>query len=292
MSLFEQIVQLIISGLIIGSTYALVAASLGIVFSTTRIFHLAHSVVYTIAPYVAVNIIALLSLPLWAGILVGLVASVIMGVGIEKIVYAPLRKRKATTLVLFLASLGFQILGTNLIRIVFGPRNQILSGISNTTIAIGNVTFTAIETITVVVSWIVIGLLLLFLKRSMYGRAITAVRSNSQMAMSVGISVKRVYTIVFVIGSLLAGLAALLFTLDGVAYSTMGIAIVLTAFVAVFLGGVDSVGGAAISGLILGLISSLCSLFMPSDFAPVVVFGLMYIILVFRPRGLFGKKAA
>jgi branched-chain amino acid transport system permease protein len=112
------------------------------------------------------------------------------------------------------------------------------------------------------------------------------------MAMSVGVSVKRIYVIVFAIGSLMAGLASLLFTLDGVAYSSMGVTIVLTAFVAVFLGGVDSVGGAAISGLLLGLISSLCSLFMPSDFAPIVVFGLMYLILVFRPRGLFGKSAA
>jgi branched-chain amino acid transport system permease protein len=130
----------------------------------------------------------------------------------------------------------------------------------------------------------------MFLKKSMYGRAITAVRSNAQMAMSVGISVNKIYLLVFGIGSCLAGLAAILYSLNAVAVPNMGISVILTGFVTVFFGGTNSIPGAALGGMIIGLVTSYSSLFVTADFAPVIVFGLLYVVLILKPNGLLGKR--
>lgn len=294
MTFGEELVQLFISGLVSGSMNALVAVSLGIIFSTTRVFHLAHSFTYAIAAYIAIFSITLMGIPLWVGIILGLIACTFLGMSMEKFIYRPLRKRGAGMMILFIAALGLQIFGTNIITIIFGPQNETLEGkgFPSQTLAHGNVTITTVQLFAIIVAWIVIFALIMFLKRSMYGRAITAVRSNPQMAMSVGISVNKMYLLVFAIGSCLAGLAAILYSLNAVAVPNMGVGVILTGFVTMFFGGVDSIPGAALGGIIIGMATSFSSLFVTADFAPVIVFGLLYIVLILRPNGLLGKKMA
>jgi branched-chain amino acid transport system permease protein len=285
--------QLLVSGVVLGSVYALLAASFGIIYATTRTFHLAHSVVYTVAAYAAVVAADSLALPLAGAIVVGLVVAVVVGVGMERLAYRPMRRRNATVLAIFLASLGLATLGPNLIQILFGPENRNLPGFIEKTFTLSeDITFTALDLTSVVVSWLCIGALFVGVTRTRYGRAITAARTNPEMAMAVGVPVDRVYLLVFGIGSFLAGIAALLFTLDGVAFPTMGFAPVLTGFIAVFLGGIGSIAGAALGGLTLGLATSLSGLWLSGDYRPAVVFGLLFVLLLVRPQGLLGKAAA
>lgn len=281
--------QLLVSGIVLGSTYALLAVSFGVIFSTTRIFHLAHAVVYTIGAYGAVLSVEA-GLPLVPGLLTGLLAAVVAGVSVDIGIYRPMRQRSVGSLPIFLTALGLQIAGTSLIQIVFGPRNRDLPGFPSETLSVGNVTVTTLDLTKVVVSWMVIGLLLAFVRRGRYGKAITATRTNRQMAMAVGVPVERVIALVFALGSLLAGVAALLFTLGGAAFPSMGLAPVLTGFIAVFLGGIDRPLGAAVGGLVLGLASSLSGIWLSGDFSPVVVFGVLFVLLTFRPQGLLGKQ--
>lgn len=284
--------QLLVSGIIVGSAYALLAVSFGVIYSTTRIFHLAHSIVYALAAYGAVVGVRSLGLPLAVGIVIGLAVAVVTGIAIEFVAYRPMRRRDATVLSVFLVSLGLTIAAPNLLQIVFGPENRALPGFPIRTLQIGTVTFTTLDVTSVVVSWLVIGALLAFLAGTKYGRAVNATRTNPEMAMAVGVPVQRIYVLVFAIGSLLAGVSALLFTMDGVANPSMGLTPVLIGFIAVFLGGIGSTLGAAFGGLALGLAMSLSGLWLTEDFALAVVFGFMFVLLIIRPQGLLGKATA
>lgn len=283
--------QLLVSGIVRGSQYALVAASFGIIYSTTQVFHLAHAAVYTIAAYAAVVVANELGAPLWLALMLGLVAASLLGAAMELAVYRPMRRRSATKLAAFLASLGLSLIASSLIQIAFGPENLSLSRVPNDTFVIRDVTFTTLNIVEVVIGWICIALLLLFLKKTQYGRAINAVRTNPQVAMAVGISVDRVYLLVMVLGSLLVAVSSLVFLLGNVAFPTMGLAPILIGFIAVFLGGTDNILGAALGGLTLGLATSLSGIWLSGDFAAVVVFGILFVVLVFRPQGLLGKAA-
>jgi branched-chain amino acid transport system permease protein len=287
----QLVLQLLISGIVLGSRYALIAVSFGIIYSTTQIFHLAHAGTYTIAAYAAIVVATMQGGPLWLALLAGLLAAVLFGALMELVMYRPMRRRAATKLAMFLASLGLSIVVSSLMQIIFGPQNLSLQRVPNATYFLGNVTITTLNIAEIVVGWASIAVLLLFLRKTQYGRAINAVRTNAQVAMAVGISVDRIYLLVMMIGSLMVGIAALLFLMGNVAFPTMGLAPILIGFIAVFLGGTDNVLGAALGGLVLGLATSLSGIWIAGDFASVVVFGILFIVLVFRPQGLLGRAA-
>lgn len=287
--LFEQ---LLVSGIVVGSSYALIAVSFGIIYSTTRVFHFAHSIVYAVTAYAAVVAVDNLGLPLFPAALVGLVAAVVLGLLIETVFYRPMRKAGATLLGIFLVSLGITIAGPNLLQIIFGPINKPLPGFNVHTHAQGSVTYTNLDILKVILGWALIAVLVVFQERTKFGRAITAVRTNREMAAAVGISPTRIYLLVFGIGSLLVGVASLLFTVNGVASPQMGLQPVLIGFIAVFLGGIGSTTGAALGGLMLGLASNLSGLWLSSDFSSAVVFGVLFLLLIVRPQGLLGRVTA
>lgn len=284
--------QLTVSGIVVGSTYSLLGVSFGVIYATTKIFHLAHAVAYAGAAYAAVWAANSLGLPFWPALLVGLVAAVLLGVGIEVLFYRPMRRRNATLLTLFLVSLGISVAFPNLLQLSFGPENQTLPRPDNPTFAFGSVTISRHDIVSVLISWALIASVSAFIARTRFGRSITAMRTNPTMAEAVGIDGKRVYTIVFAIGSLLMGVAGLLFTAKGVATPTMGLQPALIGFIAAFLGGIGSQWGAALGGLVLGLLSSWSALYLQVDYGPVVVFGAMFLVLLIRPQGLLGKAAA
>lgn len=286
--LFEQ---LLVSGIVLGSSYALLSVSFGIIYSTTGIFHFAHSVVYTLAAYAAAESAQLLGVPLLVAVPIGLVAGTLLGLAIELGLYRPMRRRSGIGLSIFLVSLGLTIAGANLFQIAFGPENVSLGGFPIQTFAAGSVTLTNFDIVSVIVAWSCIGALILFLNRTKYGRAILASRSNRDLAEIVGIRMGRIFLLAFGIGSFLVAVSAVLFTLNGVASPTMGIAPILIGFIGVFLGGIGSIPGAALGGLVVGLATDLSGLWLTGDFAPVVVFGLLFLLIIFRPQGLVGKVA-
>lgn len=288
---FNLLQQLTVSGLVVGSTYALLGVSFGVIYATTKIFHLAHAVAYAGAAYAAVWAAEELGFGFAPSLVIGLLAAVALGVAIEFLFYRPMRKRNATLLTIFLVSLGISVAFPNLLQIVFGPENQTLPRPDNPTYALGEVTISKTDVVSVAVCWLLITAVALFLARTRFGRSVTAMRTNPVMAQAVGIDSRLVYAAVFVIGSALAGVAGLLFSAKGVATPTMGLQPVLTGFIAAFLGGIGSQWGAALGGLVLGLISSWSALFLQVDYGPVVVFGAMFLVLLVRPQGLLGKAA-
>lgn len=288
---FNLLAQLTVSGAVAGSTYALLGVSFGVIYATTKIFHLAHATAYAGAAYAAVWASDELGLSFWPSLVVGLVAAVVLGVGIELLAYRPMRRRNATLLSIFLVSLGISVAFPNLLQLAFGPENKTLPRPDNPTYGLGSVTISRLDVVTIVVCWALVITVAMLLARTRFGRSVTAMRTNPVMAQAVGIDSRKVYTAVFLIGSAMVGIAGLLFASKGVATPTMGLQPVLIGFIATFLGGIGSQWGAALGGLLLGLISSWSALYLQVDYGPVVVFGAMFVLLLVRPQGLLGKAA-
>lgn len=288
---WELVSQLTVGGVVLGSTYALLGLSFGLIYSTTGIFHFAHAVVYTIAAYAAIVFLNDLGLPWPAALALGIVVAVALGMAIEGLAYRPMRSSGGTPMAIFLVSLGLTTLAPNLLQIIFGTENQTFGAYTPEIYSLGSTIVTSLDIATVIISWILIACVLVFLKRTRQGLATTAVRVNRQMAAAVGVSPDRVHLLVFGLGSALVAVPALLFLLNGVASPTMGLSPVLTALIAVFVGGVGSMAGAALGGFVLGMLTSLSALWLSSNYQLVVVFGILFVFVIVRPQGLFGKPA-
>lgn len=289
---WELFRQLLTDGVVLGSVYALLGVSFSVIYSTTGIFHFAHGVAYLAAAYVSILVADSLGVPWVAAAIIGVLSAVLIGILIEFVAYRPMRRAGATTLGIFITALGISIAIPNLVQVVFGPNNKTLVDISPKILNAGTVTFTTFDVAQVVVCWVVVGILLVVLRRTRWGLATAAVRINRTMASAVGISPDRIHSLVFGIGSALMGIAAILFLLRGAATPAMSTEPVLIAFIAAFLGGIGSIHGAAIGGLLLGLVTSLSGLWVDPDYQSAIAFGALFILLITRPQGLFGVKAS
>lgn len=283
------VAQLTVGGLVLGSTYALLGLSFGIIYSTTEIFHFAHSAVYAAAAYAAVVLLDDVGVPWPLAILLAILTAGLLGILIEVFGYRPLRKSGAPQLVVFLVSLGLATLAPNVLQIIFGPGNRTFGSYSPYVYSVGSVTITTLEVATIIVNWVLIAAVLIFLARTKQGLAVKAVRVNKQMAWAVGISANRIHLLVFGIGSMLVSVAALFFLANGVANPTMGLSPILYALIAVFVGGVGSMVGAALGGFMLGMLTSLSALWLSSEYQLVFVFAVLFVFVIIRPAGLLGK---
>lgn len=281
--------QLLTRGIITGSLYALLGMSWGIIYNTTRTFHFAHGFIYTLAAYVILVFVGI-PLPLVPSLLLGLLAATLAGCSLEYFAYLPMRQKNASQLSVFLTAMGIMIAGQSLIHLIFGPDSKPLAGFPEHVISLGVVTFTTIDLFTVVLSWIVIVLLFVFLARTKAGMMIRAVASNPEKATFIGIDSRKIFVLVFGIGSLLAGIAAFLATLDKPANPNIGLGALLISFITVFLGGVGSLAGAVLGGMILGIAESLVIIVLPTEYKMVVIFFILFLVILIKPEGLMGKK--
>lgn len=288
--MLELFAQLTVNGLISGSLFALLAISFGVILGITRTFHFAHGVVYTTGAYAAYGLTEGLGLPLWLAAVLAVGAAAVLGVGIEVVVYQPLRRLFASPLTVLIASLGVLIIVENAIAVFFSTDAKVISGFPSRPISVGGVVFTTLHLTMVLVSWALFLVLLLFLYRTKSGKAMRGVANSPEMAEVVGIDTRRVFIGAFAIGSAAAAPAAILYTLDKGATPDMGVTAVLMAAIAVIVGGVGSLPGAAVGGLIIGLARNWGIFLVPSEWQSAIAFGILLVVILFRPTGLFGVK--
>lgn len=281
--------QLAFDGLLVGSFYAMLAVSFGIIFSTTRTFHFAHALTFTVGAYVGV-VTAESGLPLWVAVLVGALAAACFGVTADLLVYRPLRRRQAKQLNVFLASLGLLIAGQAVVQFVFGPNSRPVPGVPQAGVALGSLATSSLQILIAAVSWVLVLLVAAFLRWTRYGLAIRGVESNAVLADAFGVSRTVIFALVFFVGSFLAGIGGVLFAARDTATPDMGLEPLLAAFIAVFIGGIGSVAGAAVGGLVLGLAESLGAIVLPGYLTNIVAFVLLFVVLIVRPRGLLARR--
>lgn len=282
--------QLAANGLIAGSLYALVGVSWGLIFATTKIFHFAHALTLPVAAYAAVLAADAAGLGLPAAFLAAAVVGCVVGLATEVAIYRPLRRAQATQLNIFLASLGFLIAGESVLLIAFGPEARVIPGFPLQGILLGPVAFTTIEALWMAASGVLVGALIAWLRLTRHGRAIRAVASNPELAQCVGVDQGRVFLLVFGIGSALVGIGGALITLRDTASAFMGVQPVLAGFIAVFLGGIGSVPGAVVGGILLGLAENMGGLVLAGHWQGVIAFVVLFLVLVFRPTGLLAAR--
>lgn len=282
--------QFIINGIISGFTYGLIALSFSVIYTPTRFFHFAHGAVYTWGAYFAYVGAAILSLPLEITLLLAVALAIALGVGLEAWIYRPLRRQGATSLVLLLASLGLYIVLQNVISLIFGDATQqLLVGTVVEGIALFDGRVTTIQLYTICVSAVAFVLVGAILRFARLGKILRAVASDPELARVHGIDIDRVISGAFALGSGLGGLAASLVALDVGMTPLMGLNAMITGVVIMIAGGVGSVLGTLLCGLLLGLIQHIGVWMVGSQWQDVIVFVILIFFLLLRPQGIFGK---
>jgi len=287
----DLLLQLLATGLVVGSLYALCALGWGLIYGTTLHFHVAHGAVFSLAAYFAYVGQKLLHLPLAVAVVGAILAAAAAGLLIDLLLYQQLERRGALRTSLFIASLGLLILIENVLAIVFTPDPMRLDiGVLDTSLVIGPVFLTYLHVLTVALAVVGYLALMLFLRRSRWGQAIRAVSSSPEMARTVGIDLKRVHLLTYAVGSALAAPAGILVAMDVGAEPFRGTRFVLLASVAVIMGGIGSIPGAMLGGLFLGLLENVGIWQLPSEWQSAISFGVLLLFIVLRPRGFFGRR--
>lgn len=285
------LVQLLVNGIVLSVMYAVLGVSWGVIFNVTGTFHFAQALAYLLAGYVGAYVFGVVGLPFVLSFLISIAAALAFGIAVELWFYCPLRRLSASPLVILIASLGLLILGENIILLVFGTIPLSLTGFEVSLYSVGPVTFTSMNIITVVVCIIVLVAYVLFLNRTTTGKAMRAVASDPQMSEVVGINIPKIYLLAFIIGSGLAGITGFLHAAEIQASLGMGMQMVLIAFMATLMGGVGHLWGAAIVGVIMGMVQSFGLLVIGSQWQTAILYLLLTVVIVIWPRGIFGSKA-
>lgn len=283
--------QLFINAIIAGSIYTLIALGFSLIYSTTKFFHFAHAAVYTSCPYFVYLYISYLGLPLGSAIPIAILSSTILGMLIEISIYRPLRRKGSSPLVLLLSSLGLYIIIQNVISMIFGDDTKTLrSGIVTEGIEIVGARITPIQIAIICVSALLLFFCWALMKYTRMGTAMRAVASDPELALVSGIDTDRTILFAFMTGSALAGIAAILISFDIDMTPTMGMNALMMGVVAVIIGGVGSIPGAALGGFLLAFAQNFGVWKISSQWQDAIAFIILLVFLLFRPYGFFGKK--
>lgn len=278
----------IINGLSTGSMYALVAIGYTMVYGIAKMINFAHGDIIMAGAYFA--LIAMVFVGPIPAILFSIVATAALGVITEKVAYKPLRGKGS--LEVLITAIGVSYLLENVFLLIFGSAARTFPQIMpKGTINLGGISIKYITVITLVVTAVCTAVLLFFINKTKLGKAMRAVSEDQGAAQLMGINVNTTVSLTFAIGS---GLGAIAGVIYGCAYSLItpyiGLMLGIKAFIAAALGGIGSVPGAMVGGLMLGVAESLTIAYISSDFSDAVVFAILIIVLLVKPAGLFGKN--
>ena len=284
-------IQLLFNSLIIGSIYALVACGFSLIYATNRFMHFAHGISVVVGAYIIYTLFAILSIPFFLSVLLTLVMTGLFGLAIYKFVYLPMQNKKASNVVLLIASIGVLILFQNLIQLFYGADVKSIGylKVSKGMTLLGGV-ITPLQIIIILLSIILLVLLYLFMQKTRLGRNMRAVADNKELASIVGIDYKRVAAISFILGSCLAGAAGILIGLEQNLNPAMGTKLMIKGFTGSVIGGITSVPASILGSYVLGLAENYGIWFLPSGYKDAIAFSLLFLFLLFKPNGLFGMN--
>ena len=286
---FSYILDILLSGITVGSLYALIAIGYTMVYGILRLINFAHGDIFMMAGFFMVYVSAttgpLLAIP------IVLILTVLLGVLIEKAAYKPLRS--APRMSVMISAIGVSYLLQNLVCYVTGGLAKQVPDIPliSQSVRVFGVKDKLAVFISPLVAVVLMVILVLIINHTKFGMSMRAVSKDFETAQLMGVKINRVISMTFIIGSFLAAVGALLYFakntgINHMAGSTPGI----KAFIAAVVGGIGSVPGAVVGALLIGVVESLAKAFGLADFSDVISFALLIIILVIKPTGLFGEK--
>jgi branched-chain amino acid transport system permease protein len=284
----ELFLQQVLNGLTLGGVYCLVALGLTLVYGILHVPNFAHGAFYMAGAYAAFFLVTRLGFNYWLAMAGAAAAVAIISVLSERLVFHPLRK--APYLHHMIASIGILLFLEAGAQAIWGadfhrmdtPYTQILS--------FGDIILPAQRLLIIAAAFLLVLLLQLFLKKTVTGATIVAMAQNREGAALVGIDANRVAMLTFAIAGALAGMAAVLYAPINLVYSSMGHLVITKAFVIIVLGGMGSVAGAIVGGLIIGFAESFGAFYISTDYKDIIAFVLLVVILSVRPQGLFTRE--
>ncbi len=282
--------QFILNGIIAGSIYALLAVSFNFIYSVTKFFNLAHGSIAVIGAYTVFFFGKELGWPSWIAILLGILFAAFSGLLIDRVIYYPLRKKNASSMVLLVASLGVLIIIQACLAIIFSSKFQTISStITTYRLELFGANFTSLHLTIFCLGIIISSLLFLLFKKTTFGKAVNAVSDDEEVAKIVGINTDRIMASVFLIGSAIAGLAGILAAFDTGIQPTSDLHFLLKAVVAAIIGGVGNIYAALLGAFLLGLAENIGILFIPAEWKEAIAFGILIIFLIWRPNGILRR---
>ena len=298
----EYFVQQLVNGLTLGSIYGLVAIGYTMVYGIIGMINFAHGEIYMISAYITAIAFAVftflgidsLALSLLLTLMVTMFITGLYGWYIERTVYRPLRT--TNRLAPLITAIGVSLLLQNYVQVSQGPYVQGVPSVIQGGFTIGSDTgffqIRYIDLLIVVVSFIAMMILTWVIQKTSLGRQCRAVEQDRKMATILGINTTRIISTVFVIGSVMAAVAGELVTFNYGSFDFhIGFILGIKAFSAAVLGGIGSLPGAMLGGLILGVLESLFAGFVSSDYKDVFSFSVLVLVLIFKPSGLLGRPA-
>lgn len=284
----------IINGLHVGSIYALVALGYNMVYGIVQLINFAHGEIIMIGAYTLFVGLSLLGVPVWVSILMPLLVCALVGIFIERVAYRRLRTKNAPRISLLITAIGVSIFLQNLFQLIFGSSAKSFPKIIDVnTLNLGELQISFNTIVTIVVSVLLMIALQMLVKNTKMGKAMRAVSEDPGASQLMGINTNKVVSFTFALGSALAAVGAVLYCCSyPQATPTMGMLPGLKAFVAAVLGGIGSIPGAMVGGFILGIAEVLTKAYISTQLADAVVFGILIVVLLFKPDGLMGKNVA
>lgn len=282
----------LINGISLGSIYAIIALGYTMVYGIAKMLNFAHGDVIMVGSYMVFLSMGSLGLPPYLAVLLAIAVCTVLGITIEKIAYKPLRK--ASPLAVLITAIGVSYFLQNAALLLFGANTKMFTSVISLpaiTLVDGSINITGETQVTIVVCVIIMIALSLFIKKTKAGQAMLAVSEDKGAAELMGVNVNGTISLTFAIGSALAAVAGVLLcsaypTLNPYTGSMPGI----KAFTAAVFGGIGSIPGAFVGGILLGVIENLSKAYISSQLSDAIVFSVLIIVLLVKPTGILGKK--
>lgn len=285
-------IQTLISGLNLGSIYALIALGYTMVYGIAKMLNFAHGDVIMIGAYAGIIAVGSIGLPPAAAVIFSIVVCSVLGVAIERLAYKPLRT--ASPLSVLITAIGVSYLLQNLALLIFGSQQMAYPTLASLgTLKIGGISIDGITLATLSITGLIMIGLSLFINHTRLGKAMRAVSEDKGASELMGISTNRTISLTFAIGSALAAFASIFYGMTYVYVKpTTGAMPGIKAFTAAVFGGIGSIPGAMLGGIVLGLIEQLSKTYISTLWADAIVFGVLVAVLVIKPTGLLGRPVS
>ena len=281
--------EILIYGAVTSAIYAMLAVGFTLIFGVARVLNLAHGSFYALGAYGTYVLTSIVGLPLWLAALLAIAGVSVFGVVVEKVVIRPLRYSQLGVLMITLA---VSLVVEQALFLIFGSEYRNVPAFIDTKVSIGGVDVAGQRLLTLVVAVVAIGALYLFIQRTRLGSAILAISQDAEAAKYMGIPSDRIFSLVMAISAALAALAGVLAGPFLSVQPSMHLLPIVKAFAIVIVGGLGSIPGSILAALMLGYAETLVAYLISTSWTEIVSVLATLLTLVFRPAGIFGKRAA
>jgi branched-chain amino acid transport system permease protein len=290
MSALDIFLQQVANGIVNGAGYVLIAVGLSLVFGVLRIVNFAHGEFYMLGAFVTFYVMALLDVPYVVAVLLATVIVAAIGIVANQLLFRPLRREHEFSILMVSLALGLILANGG--EVVFGADPKFVpTPYSDMVVELGEVFLTVQRVIVVAAAILLVGLIYLFIRFTTLGKMMQATAQNRDGAALSGVNIDWIYAFTFAIACGLAAASGALLGPTAAIFPTIGEWAVIKGFIVVVLGGLGSMGGAVVGGLVLGLVEALGANYFAIAFKDAIGYGIIVFVLLWRPNGLFGAKA-